>query len=160
VSSQERHDGNLCKTSIVQLASSLPLHGLFTNTREINRGENHGGEWSALGVVHILGLSDHLGDEDGGKNLCLSGDRDGGPCVGWAHGGERFEANITREHAGEVNSGGIDQVAGGGNHGHATVLELCGAEPKESLITSECGEVQWIKVAEGKGGATNVVETE
>ncbi len=160
MSRDEGHNGNLCKTSVVKLARSLPLHGLFANTGEVNGREDHGGERSTFGVVNRLGFCDHLCDEDGGENLCLPGNWNGSPCIGRAHGGEGFEANITREHAGEVNSGGIDQVPGGGNHGHAAVLKLSGTEPEESLIASEGGEVEGVEVTEGKGGAANVVETE
>jgi len=76
VSRDEGHNGNLCKTSVVKLARSLPLHGLFANTGEVNGREDHGGERSTLSVVNFLGLGDQLSDEDGGEDLCLSSDRD------------------------------------------------------------------------------------
>ncbi len=150
MSRNEGQNGNLCKTSVVKLARSLPLHGLFTNTGEVNSREDHGGERSTLGVVNRLGFSDHLCDEDCGKNLSLSSDWDSRPSLGRTHGGEGFEAYITREHAREVNSGCIDKVPGGGNHGHTTVLELSGTKPKKSFITSECGKVEGIEVTERK----------
>jgi hypothetical protein len=40
------------------------------------------------------------------------------------------------------------------------VLELSGAHPEESLITSEASEVKRIEVFEGEGAATNVIESE
>lgn len=58
-----------------------------------------------------------------------------------------------------MDSGSVDKVSSGGNHGNTAVLELGGTEPEESLITSPVGEVQGIEVGEGSGGATNVIKT-
>jgi hypothetical protein len=70
--SDERHDRDHGKTSVVQFSVLLNLHFAFVNTGEINRGEDNGGKSSALGVVGSLGLSDNLGKEDGSNNLLLS----------------------------------------------------------------------------------------
>lgn len=139
VSGNEGHDCNLRKASVVKLARSLSRHSHFADTRKVNSREDHGGERSTLSVVNFLGLGDQLSDEDGGEDLCLSSDRDSRPCVRRAHGREGFEANVTGEHAWEVNSGGVDEVSGGGNHGNASVFELSGAHPEESLIASDGG---------------------
>jgi hypothetical protein len=139
VRGNEGQDCNLRKASVVKLARSLPRHSYFADTREVNSREDHGGKRSTLRVVDILGLGDHLSDEDGGEDLCLSSDRDCRPRVRRAHGREGFEANVTGEHAWEVNSGSIKEVSGSCNHGHASVLELGGTHPKESLVASEGG---------------------
>lgn len=108
VGGNEGQDCNLRKTSVVKLARSLPRQSHFADTRKVDSREDHGGERSALRVVNILGLGDQLGNEDGGQDLCLSSDRDGRPCIRGGHGREGFEANVTGEHAWEVNSGGVD----------------------------------------------------
>jgi len=110
-------------------------------------------------VCSLVTFRDQLGDEDGAEDLSLSGGRGGRPCFGRGHGREGFEANVTGEHAREVESSSIEKVSSGGNHGDAAVLELGGAEPEEGLITSEVSEVEGIEVGEGGGGATNVIET-
>mmetsp|Transcript_4845 Transcript_4845/g.11048 ORF Transcript_4845/g.11048 Transcript_4845/m.11048 type:complete len:210 (+) Transcript_4845:319-948(+) len=159
VSRNEGHDGNLCKTSVVKLARSLLRHSGFTDTREVNRREDHGRVVSTLHVVSsLVTLSDQLGDEDGGKDLCLSGNRNSRPSIRRGHGGEGFEANVTGEHAGEVESSGVEEVSGGGNHGNAAMLELGATHPEEGLITSDVGEVEGIEVGEGGRGAADVIK--
>jgi hypothetical protein len=141
VSGNERQDSDLRETSVVELARSLSIQSRFADTREVDSGEDHCGERTTFRVVNILGLGDHLGDEDSGEDLCLASDGDRRPCIRRGHGREGFEANVTGEHAREVDSGSVDEVSGGGNHSHASVLELGGAHPEEGLITSEGGEL-------------------
>jgi hypothetical protein len=153
---EERHDSNLGKTSVVKLCVSLSLHGNITDTREVNLREDHGGEFSSLHVVSsLVTLRVKLGNEDGSQDLSLTGGRDGSPGFGRAQLGERLEANVTGggEHTGEVDSGSVDEVSGGGNHGATSVLEFGGAEPGEGLIRSQGGEVEGIEVGE-RGGTT------
>ena len=102
----------------------------------------------------LVTLRVKLGNEDHRQDLSLTGHGDGRPGLGRAHLRERLEANVTGggEHTGEVDSGGVDEVSGGGNHGATSVLELGGAEPGESLIRSQGGEVEGIEV--GKRGGT------
>jgi hypothetical protein len=70
--SDERHDGDHGKTSIVQFSVLLNLHCDFVNTGEIDRGEDNSWKSSTLGVMGSLGLSDDLSKEDGSNDLLLS----------------------------------------------------------------------------------------
>ena len=137
----ERKNSNLSKTSIVEFTCSLSFHCLLANSREVNFGEDHGGVFSSLHVVSsLVSLRNQLSNEDGGQDLGLSSNRDGSPCIRWAHGSERFEANIAGELSREMVSGSVGKVSNGGNHGTAAVLELGGAVPAEGLIGSLLGK--------------------
>ena len=57
-----------------------------------------------------------------------------------------------------MDSGGVDEVAGGGNHGNTSVFEFRGTHPEEGLVTSHGGEVEGIEVGDGGGGTTNVIK--
>lgn len=138
----ERKNSNLSKTSIVKFTCSLSFHCLLANSRKVNSREDHGGVFSSLHVVSsLVSLRNQLSGEDGSQDLSLSGDGDGSPCIGWAHGSERFEANIAGELSREVESGSVGEVSNSGNHGATAVLELGGTVPAEGFIGSLLGEV-------------------
>jgi len=145
-SSEERHDGNHGKTAVVELRGSLFLESLSVNSGEVNRREYYGRKVSSLGVVGLLGLSYHLGDEYGGKNLGLSGIRNGCPLFKGLQGGERLEGDIVAEVSWEVNSGSLYQVTNSGKHSRTAVFELRGAEPGEGLFASKVGKTDGVEV--------------
>ena len=152
----EGHDGDHGKTSVVEL-SALLLHQLSSvNTREVNWGEDNSWEFSSLGVVGSLGLSDDFGKEDGEVDLGLSGIRDGSPGIEGLQGGERFEGNIRGEHSWEVDSSTLDKVSGGGKHSNTGVLELGGTEPSKGGLRSEGGKVEGIEAFEGSSGSWHI----
>jgi len=137
-SSAERHDGDHSKTAVVELGILLLLECLGGDVGEVNRRENDSGQISALGVMRALDLCDDLGKEDGEVDLRAAGLGHGGPGVEGLHGRKVGEGDALGggEHSWEVPSGGLDEVAGGGEHGAAGVLELGGAEPGEGLLGS------------------------
>jgi len=153
VSGDERHDGDHGKTSVVELTVLLLLQSLGIDVREVNWRENNSGKGSSLGVVGGLRLSGDLGNEDGGKDLGLSGIRDGSPGIEGLHGGERFEGNIRGEHSWEVDSSTLDDVSGGGKHSNAAVLEFRSTEPGEGLVRSSKGKAKGIE-GSNRGGAS------
>jgi hypothetical protein len=138
----ERKNSNLSKTSIVEFTCSLSFHCLLANSREVNCREDHGGVFSSLHVVSsLVSLRVQLSNEDGGQDLGLSCNRDGSPSFRWAHGSERFEANIAGELSREMNSSSVGEISNGGNHGATAVLELGGTVPAEGFIGSLLSEV-------------------
>jgi hypothetical protein len=149
----ERHDGDHGKTSVVEFTVLLYLHGIGRHSREVNWWENHGWQRASLGVVDILGFGSDLGDEDGGKDLSLSGIRDGSPSIDWLHGGKVSEGDIVGEHSREVESSGVDKVTGGGNHGATAVLELSSTEPSKGLVGTNGGEAHRVESLK-RGGAS------
>ena len=137
----EGKNSNLSKTSIVEFTCSLSFHCLLANSREVNFGEDHGGVFSSLHVVSsLVSLRNQLSNEDGGQDLGLSSNGNGSPSLRWAHGSERFEANIAGELSREMVSGSVGNVSNGGNHGTTAVLELGGAVPAEGFIGSLLGK--------------------
>jgi len=110
-------------------------------------------------MCSLVTFRNQLSGEDGGKDLRLSSGGDGRPCIRGAHGGEGFEADVTGEHAREVESGSVEKVSSGGNHGNTAVLELSGTEPEEGLVTSPCGKTKGIEVGKRSRRATDVIET-
>ena len=160
VGGDEGHDGDHGKTAVVELTVLLLGHGLGVDAREINGRENNGGVGSSLGVVSSLGLGDHLGNEDGEKDLRLAGIGDGGPGIEGLHAGERLEGDVVAEHAGEVDARSLDDVAGGGKHGNTAVLELGGTEPEEGLLTSRGGKGEGVEVLDGGGAAGHVIKAQ
>ena len=44
-----------------------------------------------------------------------------------------------------MESSGLDDVSGGSNHGNTAVLDLGGAEPLESFVTSPVGKVKGVE---------------
>ena len=108
---------------------------------------------SHLHVVDALGLGDHLGEKDGKEDLggglegvhvvtretkvahlSLASIGDSVPGIEGLHGREGLEGDTGGELAGEVEAGALDEVAGGGKHSNAAVLELGSAEPEEGLL--------------------------
>ena len=149
--SAEGHDGDHGETAVVELGGLLLLESLGVDAREVNRREDDGGEVAALSVVSAPGLGDELGEEDGEVDLLLSGFGDGGPGIEGLHGRKRLEGDVLGggEHAGEVEAGALDEVAGGGKHGASSVLELSGTEPGESGLRSEISKAKGIEGLEG-----------
>jgi hypothetical protein len=72
VSSNEGHDGNHSKTSIVEFTASLSLKSCLVNLGEVKLGENNLRKRTALGVVNILRLGGNFSNKDSSNNLCLS----------------------------------------------------------------------------------------
>ena len=137
VGSNERHDGNHGKTSIVKLTAPLRLKNSRINIGEIEFGENNLRKRTSLGVVGILGLGGKLSNEDSSNDLSLSSKRDKLPSIEGVHCGKRFEGNIRGEHTREVESRGLYEVSSGGEHGNTGVLELGSTEPAEGTLRSE-----------------------
>jgi len=158
VGGDEGHDGNHGKTSVVELTVLLEGHGLGRNTGEIDWWEDDGWEGTSLGVMVTLGFGDELGNEDGEEDLGLSSSWYGLPGIEGLHGGEGLEGDIGGQLSREVDSGSLDDVSCGGEHGHTGVLELGGTEPKKGLIGSGSGESDRIEGREGGGGAGEVLE--
>lgn len=48
-----------------------------------------------------------------------------------------------------MNAGALNEVAGSGKHGYATVLQLSGAEPGQGRLRAETSEIKRIKGREG-----------
>mmetsp|Transcript_30544 Transcript_30544/g.57826 ORF Transcript_30544/g.57826 Transcript_30544/m.57826 type:complete len:143 (+) Transcript_30544:830-1258(+) len=110
-------------------------------------------------MCSLVTFRNQLSGEDGGKDLRLSSSRDGRPRIRGTHGGEGFKADVTGKHAREVESGSVEKVSSGGNHGNTAVLELSGTEPEEGLVTSPCGKAKGIEVGKRGRRATDVIET-
>ena len=137
----EGKNSNLSKTSIVEFTCSLSLHCLRANSREVNCREDHGRVFTSLHVVSsLVSLRNQFSSEDGDQDLGLSSNGNGSPSLRWAHGSERFEANIAGELSREMVSGSVGKVSNGGNHGTTAVLELGGAVPAEGFIGSLLGK--------------------
>ena len=156
VGGDERHDGNHGKTSIVEFSALLGLQCFSRDLGHIDRRENDGRHGSSLHVVGALGFSGEFGNEDSSQDLCLSGVRNGIPSIEWLHGRKGFEGNITAEHTREVESGGLDDVSCGGKHGNAAVLQFGGAEPGQSLVTSDGGKAKWVKALDRSGSSRQI----
>ena len=77
VSSDERHDGDHSKASVIELCSLFAGHDVLSDVGEVDGGENHGGKRTSLSVVHRLRFSDEFGDETSEEDLGLPriGDR-------------------------------------------------------------------------------------
>merc|ERR1719199_77991 len=149
-----RHDADHGKTAVVELPAALLLKSLGVDAGEVELGEDDLGERSALCVVGALGLGLELGNEDGADDLSLAGEGDGLPGIEGVHLREGLEGDIRGQHAGEVDAGGLDHVAGGGKHGNSAVFELGGTEPGEGLVGSELRKAEGVEVLSGGGGAT------
>ena len=106
-----------------------------------------------------LGLRHSLSDEDGEEDLGLARIGDSIPSIKWFHGGEGLKGDVLAELAGEVDSGAVDKVSGGGKHGSAAVLELGGAVPAEGLLAARRGEAEGIKVLDRHGATRHIIET-
>ena len=106
----------------------------------------------------LVSFGDKFGNEDGEKDLCLSGIRNGGPLVDGLHGGKGFERNIRAQHTREVKSHALDDETGGGNHGASAVLELGSLKPGVSLVTSSIGQSQRIEALDGHGASRLTVK--
>lgn len=152
----ERHDSDHGKTSVVKLTVLLLLEGGSIDAGEINWWENHARQRTSLGVVDLLGLGHELGDEASGKDLSLSGIRDGSPGVNWSHGGKVTEGNIVGKLSREVDSGGVDKVTGGGNHGATSILELGGTEPVKGLVGTNGGKAHRIEQLDRSGATWHI----
>ena len=152
----EGHDGDHRKTGVVEFTVHLSLHGDGIDLGAVDWREDNGWEWSSLGVVDILGLGHKLSNEDCGKDLSLSGIRDGSPSINWTHGGKVGEGNVVGEHAWEVESSGVDKVTSGGNHGATSVLELSSTEPVEGFFGSNGGKAHRIENLKWGSGSSHV----
>lgn len=110
--------------------------------------------------MSALGLGDELSEEDGEDDLLLAGIGDGGPGIEGLHGRKRLEGDVLGggEHAGEVEAGALDEVAGGGKHGASSVLELGGTEPGQGGLRSEIGKSKGIESLEGHRGTGHVIK--
>mmetsp|Transcript_22546 Transcript_22546/g.62903 ORF Transcript_22546/g.62903 Transcript_22546/m.62903 type:complete len:250 (+) Transcript_22546:78-827(+) len=158
VGSDEGHDGDHGEASVVQFTVLLGLECGFADTGEVDWWEDDGWGGTSLHVVDSLALGGELGDEDGSEDLGLATVWDGIPSLEWLHAGEALEGDIAAEHAWEVNSGGLDDVSGGGEHGNASVLELGGAEPGKGLVTSDGGEGEWVEGLDWSGVSGHLIE--
>lgn len=70
--SNERHDGDHGKTSVIQFSVSLDLHCGFIDRSEVDWWEDNSWKVSSLCVVNPVGLADDLSKEDDSVNLLLS----------------------------------------------------------------------------------------
>ena len=149
VGSDESHDSNHSKTSVVQFTVLLHLQSIGINIREIELREDNFRGVSSLHVVGALGFTGEFTNEDHSQNLGLSGIRNGIPGIEGLHCGKRFEGNIRAEHTREVESRGLDPVSSEGKHGNTAVLEFGGTEPSKGLVTSNVGKVEGVEVFDG-----------
>mmetsp|Transcript_7407 Transcript_7407/g.10640 ORF Transcript_7407/g.10640 Transcript_7407/m.10640 type:complete len:227 (+) Transcript_7407:104-784(+) len=159
VGSDERHNGNHGKTSVVKLTVLLGLKSLVGDTAEVNWWENNSWEWTSLGVVNSLGLSGELGDEDGSDDLGLSSIRDSFPSIEWLHGRKRLEGDIRGKLSWEVESGSLDDVSSGGKHGNTGVLELSSTEPEKGLLGSNKSKTEWVELLDWHGDTRHVIKS-
>ena len=159
VGGDEGHDGDHGKTAVVELTVLLLGHGLGVDAREVNGRENNGGVGSSLGVVSSLGLGDHLGNEDGEKDLRLAGIGDGGPGIEGLHAGERLEGDVVAEHAREVEARSLDDVASGGKHGNTAVLQFGGTEPGKGLVTSNASKSKGVESLDRGGVSGHILQS-
>lgn len=158
VGGNEGHDGNHGKTAIVQFTVLLSLQSFLADTREINRGEDNGGQRSSLHVVGTLGFRRKFGNKDSSQNLGLSGVRDGLPGIEGLHAGQGFEGNVLAEHTGEVNSGGLDDVSSGGKHGNSAVLQFGGTEPSKCFIATDFGVTKRVEVLDRSCASRHAIQ--
>ena len=156
VGSNEGHDGDHSKTSVVQFTALLGLQSGCINTGEVNRRENNGRGGSSLHVVSSLRFRSKLSNEDGSQDLGLSGVRNGIPSVEGLHGRQGFKRDVLAEHTGEVVSGSLDNVSSGGKHSNTAVLQFSGTEPCERLVTSPSGKSKGVESLERGGGSGQI----
>jgi hypothetical protein len=159
ISSNEGHDSNHSKTSIIELTAPLPLKNSRVNIGEVELGENNFRKGTSLGVMNSLGFGRELSDEDGSDDLSLSSEGNSLPCIKGVHFGERLEGNIGGEHTWEMKSCSLNKVSGGGKHGNTRMLELGSTEPVEGGVISDVGNAKGIEVFCRSGGASEVFKS-
>lgn len=155
ICSNERHDCDHSKTSIVQLSLSLGLKNSWVNVGEIKLWENNFWKRTSLGVVYSLGFGRKFSNKDGSDDLCLSCIWYCLPCIKWVHLGKFLEGYGGRKHSWEVESSSLYKVSCGCKHSNTRVLKLCSTEPCKSRLISELGNTKRVEVLEWSSSSSN-----
>lgn len=157
-SSNNRHNSDHGKASVVELGVLFALQLVSRNSGHVNCGEDDSGKSSTVHVVNLLGLGNNLGDQDGEKDLGLSGIRNGIPGLEGLHFGNLLEGNIAGEHSREVDSVGLSEETNEGNHGNTGVLELGSTEPLEGGVGTSLGQSKRIEALGRHGASWQLIE--
>merc|ERR1719215_2319155 len=144
-SRDEGHDCDHSKTSVVKLSILLLSQSISIYSREVNWREDHGRKRTSLGVVNWLGFGDQFSNEDGEKNLSLSGVWNSIPSFKWLHSRKGLEGDIIGKHSREMVSSTLDNVSSGGKHSNTAVLKFSCTEPSKSFIRSKNGKTKRIE---------------
>lgn len=108
--------------------------------------------------MRLLGFGGDFSNKDREDDLPLTSIRHTGPLFHRVHAGKGFEGDILAEHTGKVDSGGLDDEPGGGQHGGTAVLQLGGLEPGKGLLAADLCQAEGVEPFQRSRATRKVIE--